>query len=51
MFKKWLNFNFVDFSILHQLFNISNTAIDIVYLWVNGNDSEWRAKRENIFKN
>ena len=24
----------------------SKTAIDIVYLWVNGNDSVWRAKRE-----
>lgn len=24
----------------------SNTAIDIVYLWVNGNDAAWRAKRE-----
>ena len=24
----------------------SNIPIDIVYLWVNGNDHEWRAKRE-----
>ena len=43
------NFNF-DFSILHQLLKTSNTAIDIVYLWVNGNDSEWRAKRQKYFQ-
>jgi len=33
-------------SILNQTSKTLNTAIDIVYLWVNGNDSEWRAKRE-----
>jgi hypothetical protein len=32
--------------ILNQASKTSNTAIDIVYLWVNGNDGEWRAKRE-----
>jgi hypothetical protein len=31
---------------LHQFKKNPNTAIDIVYLWVNGNDGEWRAKRE-----
>ncbi len=31
---------------MHQFKNNPNTAIDIVYLWVNGNDGEWRAKRE-----
>jgi len=31
---------------LHQLSKNSNTAIDIVYLWVNGNESKWRAKRQ-----
>ena len=33
-------------SILNQASKTFNTAIDIVYLWVNGNDGEWRAKRE-----
>jgi len=33
-------------SILNQASKTLNTAIDIVYLWVNGNDGEWRAKRE-----
>jgi hypothetical protein len=33
-------------SILNQAFKTLNTPIDIVYLWVNGNDGEWRAKRE-----
>jgi hypothetical protein len=32
--------------ILHQFSKTSPTAVDIVYLWVNGNDSEWRAKRQ-----
>ena len=32
--------------ILNQASKTFNTAIDIVYLWVNGNDGEWRAKRE-----
>jgi len=31
---------------LYQFPNNSSNAIDIVYLWVNGNDAEWRAKRE-----
>ena len=31
---------------MHQLSKTSNTAVDIVYLWVNGNESEWRAKRQ-----
>jgi hypothetical protein len=31
---------------LYQVPSHSNTAIDIVYLWVNGNDGEWRAKRD-----
>ena len=31
---------------MHQFKKNPNTAIDIVYLWVNGNDGEWRAKRE-----
>ena len=37
---------FLFISILNQASKTLNTAIDIVYLWVNGNDSEWRAKRE-----
>ena len=32
--------------ILNQAAKTFNTAIDIVYLWVNGKDGEWRAKRE-----
>ncbi len=32
--------------ILNQTSKTFNPAIDIVYLWVNGNDDEWRAKRE-----
>jgi hypothetical protein len=28
----------------------SNKPIDIVYLWVNGNDDAWRAKREKLAK-
>ena len=32
--------------ILYQLLKTSNTAIDIVYLWVNGNESAWRTKRQ-----
>ena len=35
---------------MHNLSKNSNTAIDIVYLWVNGNDSEWRAKRQKYFQ-
>ena len=31
---------------LHQFSMTSNLAIDIVYLWVNGNDGAWRAKRQ-----
>jgi len=31
---------------LHRFKKNPNTAFDIVYLWVNGNDGEWRAKRE-----
>ena len=31
---------------MNQASKTFNTAIDIVYLWVNGNDGEWRAKRE-----
>ena len=34
------------FFILYPLSKTSHTAIDIVYLWVNGNDGEWRAKRQ-----
>jgi len=34
------------FFILYPLSKTSYTAIDIVYLWVNGNDGEWRAKRQ-----
>jgi hypothetical protein len=30
---------------LYQSSKKSTTAVDIVYLWVDGNDSEWRAKR------
>ena len=33
-------------SILNQASQTFNTAIDIVYLWVNGNDEDWRAKRK-----
>lgn len=25
---------------------LSDSSIDIVYLWVDGNDSTWRAKRQ-----
>jgi hypothetical protein len=32
--------------VLHQSLKTSTIAIDIVYLWVNGNDSQWRAKRQ-----
>jgi len=32
--------------VLHQSLKTSTIAIDIVYLWVNGNDSEWRVKRQ-----
>ena len=31
---------------MYQFSKTSTTAVDIVYLWVNGNDSEWRAKRQ-----
>jgi hypothetical protein len=31
---------------LNQFSKTSNSKIDIVYLWVNGNDGEWRAKRQ-----
>jgi hypothetical protein len=33
-------------AILIQVSPKTNTRIDIVYLWVNGNDGAWRAKRE-----
>ena len=31
---------------MYQFSKTLSTAIDIVYLWVNGNDGEWRAKRQ-----
>ncbi len=31
---------------MNQASKTLSTPIDIVYLWVNGNDGEWRAKRE-----
>ena len=31
---------------MYPFSKISTTAVDIVYLWVNGNDSAWRAKRQ-----
>ena len=31
---------------MYQSSKTSTTAIDIVYLWVNGNDGKWRAKRQ-----
>jgi hypothetical protein len=34
------------YIVLYQVPSYSNTAIDIVYLWVNGNDGKWRAKRD-----
>lgn len=33
---------------MHQPSKHASTAIDIVYLWVNGNDAEWRAKRDQF---
>jgi len=38
-------------STLNQFTKKSNTPVDIVYLWVNGNDGEWRAKREKYARN
>ena len=35
---------------MYQFSKPSTTAIDIVYLWVNGNDGEWRAKRQKYAK-
>ena len=37
-------------SNLMPLSKKSNEPIDIVYLWVNGNDGAWRAKREKLAK-
>jgi hypothetical protein len=37
-------------STLMPLSKKSNAPIDIVYLWVNGNDGAWRAKREKLAK-
>lgn len=31
--------------------NAFSEKIDLVYLWVNGNDPEWRAKRNNVIGN
>lgn len=37
--------------ILIQVSPFSNTPVDIVYLWVNGSDGEWRAKRDKYAQN